>query len=177
MPLFGSSRDVSLVRRLNRELINGIINTEVVIYKISTQFTKVNIYGESTKKVFFNPMRINSLITRQDKDFDGDDYNTFTREIKFSFLRDDLKDKNLVILEGDVIKWDNEYYELTYISINELWTGRNPDTLLATTEDGEDEFGYNISIVATGFKTTPDRLGVEDITTARNSIYDLPNRI
>ena len=177
MPLFGSSRDVSLVRRLNRELINGIINTEVVIYKISTQFTKVNIYGESTKKVFFNPMRINSLITRQDKDFDGDDYNTFTREIKFSFLRDDLKDKNLVILEGDVIKWDNEYYELTYISINELWTGRNPDTLLATTEDGEDEFGYNISIVATGFKTTPDRLGVEDITPARNSIYDLPNRI
>ena len=177
MPLFGSSRDVSLVRRLNRELINGIINTEVVIYKISTQFTKVNIYGESTKKVFFNPMRVNSLITRQEKDFDGDDYNTFTREIKFSFLRDDLKDKNLVILEGDVIKWDNEYYELTYISINELWTGRNPDTLLATTEDGEDEFGYNISIVATGFKTTPDRLGVEDITTARNSIYDLPNRI
>lgn len=177
MPLFGSSRDVSLVRRLNRELINGIINTEVVIYKISTQFTKVNIYGESTKKVFFNPMRVNSLITRQDKDFDGDDYNTFTREIKFSFLRDDLKDKNLVILEGDVIKWDNEYYELTYVSINELWTGRNPDTLLATTEDGEDEFGYNISIVATGFKTTPDRLGVEDITTARNSIYDLPNRI
>ena len=177
MPLFGSSRDVSLVRRLNRELINDIINTEVVIYKISTQFTKVNIYGESTKKVFFNPMRVNSLITRQDKDFDGDDYNTFTREIKFSFLRDDLKDKNLVILEGDVIKWDNEYYELTYVSINELWTGRNPDTLLATTEDGEDEFGYNISIVATGFKTTPDRLGVEDITTARNSIYDLPNRI
>lgn len=177
MPLFGSSRDVSLVRRLNRELINGIINTEVVIYKISTQFTKVNIYGESTKKVFFNPMRVNSLITRQDKDFDGDDYNTFTREIKFSFLRDDLKDKNLVILEGDVVKWDNEYYELTYVSINELWTGRNPDTLLATTEDGEDEFGYNISIVATGFKTTPDRLGVEDITTARNSIYDLPNRI
>lgn len=177
MPLFGSSRDVSLVRRLNRELINGIINTEVVIYKISTQFTKVNIYGESTKKVFFNPMRVNSLITRQEKDFDGDDYNTFTREIKFSFLRDDLKDKNLVILEGDVVKWDNEYYELTYVSINELWTGRNPDTLLATTEDGEDEFGYNISIVATGFKTTPDRLGVEDITTARNSIYDLPNRI
>lgn len=177
MPLFGSSRDVSLVRRLNRELINGIINTEVVIYKISTQFTKVNIYGESTKKVFFNPMRINSLITRQDKDFDGDDYNTFIREIKFSFLRDDLKDKNLVILEGDVVKWDNEYYELTYVSINELWTGRNPDTLLATTEDGEDEFGYNISIIATGFKTTPDRLGVEDITTARNSIYDLPNRM
>jgi len=177
MPLFGGSRDVSLVRRLNRELINSIIDTEVVIYKIATQHTKVNIYGESTKKIFYNPMRVNSLITRQDKEFDGDDYNTFTREIRFSFLRDDLKDKSLVILEGDVVKWDTEYYELTYVSINQLWTGRNPDTLLATTEDGEDEFGYNVSVVATGFKTTPDRLGIENIRTPGNSIYDLPNRI
>jgi hypothetical protein len=177
MALFGGSRDVSLIRRLNRELINSIINTEVIVYKIATQYIKTNIYGESAKKVFFNPMRINSLITREGKDFDGDDYTTFIREISFSFLRDDLKDLNLVIQEGDIIKWDAEYYELNLVSSNQLWMGRNPDTLLATVEDGQDRFGYNVSVVAKGMKTTADRLGIENIMTPRNSIYDLPNRI
>lgn len=177
MALFGGSRDVSLIRRLNRELINSIINTEVIVYKIATQYTKINIYGESSKKIFFNPMRVNSLITREEKDYDGDELTTYIRNISFSFLRDDLKDLNLVIQEGDVIKWDSEYYELNYVGSNQLWTGRNPDTLLATVEDGRDAFGYNVSIIARGMKTTVDRLGIENVMTPRNSMYDLPNRI
>jgi hypothetical protein len=177
MALYGGSRDVSLVRHLNRELINSIIDIEVILYKVALQHTKTNIYGESTKKVFFNPVRIHSLITRDDKEFDGDDYNTYVRNIRFSFLRDDLKEKNIVIQEGDILKWDMEYYELNFVSYNQLWTGRNPDTIPVTTMDGRDSFGYNVSIIATGFKTTPDRLGIENITTPRNSIYDLPNRI
>ena len=177
MALFGGSRDVSLIRRLNRELINSIINTEVIVYKIATQYTEINIYGESSKKIFFNPMRVNSLITREEKDYDGDELTTYIRNISFSFLRDDLKDLNLVIQEGDVIKWDSEYYELNYVGSNQLWTVRNPDTLLTTVEDGRDAFGYNVSIIARVMKTTADRLGIENVMTPRNSIYDLPNRI
>jgi hypothetical protein len=177
MALYGGSRDVSLVRHLNRELINDIINTEVIIHKISTQFTKINIYGESTKKVFFAPMRINSLITREDKETTTDDFTSFNRNIRFAFLRDDLKQKNLVIKEGDIIKWDTEYYEINLISGNQLWTGRNPETVPITVDDNNDEYGYNVSIIALGFKTTPDRLNLEKTFTPRTSIYDLPNRI
>lgn len=177
MPLYAGSRDVSLVRRLNRELINNIIDTEVILYKVALENTKTNIYGESLKRVFYNPMRIHSLITREEKEFDGDDYNTYSRLIRFAFLRDDLKDKNVVIQEGDILKWDMEYYELNLVSSNQLWTGRNPDTLPASTLDARDSFGYNVSIIATGFKTTPDRLGLENIQTPKTSIYDLPNRI
>jgi hypothetical protein len=175
MALFGGSRDVSLVRRINKELINDIINTQVVVYKIATQYTKINIYGESSKKVFFNPLKFNCLITRDAKDFAGDDYTTFAKTIRFAFLRDELKEKNFVLKEGDIVKWDAEYYELNLITINQLWTGRNPETLHIKVDDGSDEFGYNVSIVATGFKTTPDRLNIENVSTPRTSIYDLPN--
>lgn len=174
MALFGGSRDVSLIRKLNRELISDIINTEVIVYKISTQHTKINIYGESSKKVFFNPLKFNCLITRDQKDMAGDEYTTFSKNIRFAFLRDDLKDKSFVLKEGDIIKWDAEYYELNLIIGNQLWTGRNPETLPITVDDGKDEFGYNVSIVATGFKTTPDRLNLENVSTPRTSIYDLP---
>ena len=177
MALFGGSRDVSLVRHLNRELINDIINTEVIIHKISTQFTKINIYGESTKKVFFAPMKINCLISREDKEFTTDEYTSFNRNIRFAFLRDDLKKINLVIKEGDIIKWDAEYYEINILQGNQLWTGRNPETLPITIDESRDEFGYNVSIIAQAFKTTPDKLNLEKTYTPKTSIYDLPNKI
>lgn len=175
MALYGSSRDVSLVRRINRELINDIINTEIIFYKISTQNTKVNIYGESSRKVFFDPMRFNCLISREEKSYFNDDsFSNFTRNARFSFLRDDLKDKSVVLQEGDIIKWDMEYYEINTIIENDLWTGRNPETLPITVDDNRDEFGYNLSIVAVAFKTTPERLGLRDMATPKSSIYDSP---
>ena len=35
MALFGSARDASLVRSINRELINDFIDTEIAFYKLS----------------------------------------------------------------------------------------------------------------------------------------------
>ena len=56
MPLFWSNRDYEvLVERVNRELIDSIIDTYVTIYRISPDQTEVNLYGESaisTGKVF-----------------------------------------------------------------------------------------------------------------------------
>ena len=47
MALFGSARDASLVRSINRELINEFIDTEVAFYKLSLEDTRSNIYDES----------------------------------------------------------------------------------------------------------------------------------
>ena len=58
MALFGSARDVSLIRRLNKELINEIIDTEVYYYKPVLDESLVNLYGESKDKYFYNPVKI-----------------------------------------------------------------------------------------------------------------------
>ena len=46
MALFGSSRDVSFVRKMNRELMGNIISQQCAFYKYRLVETKVNLYGE-----------------------------------------------------------------------------------------------------------------------------------
>ena len=104
MALFGSARDASLVRSVNRELINNLIDTEIAFYKLSLQDTQANMYDEADNKVYYAPMRINCLAMKDDKSYtDEDGSYDQTRTAEFNFLRDDLKDKNIVIEEGDVI--------------------------------------------------------------------------
>ena len=45
--MFGRSRDVSLVNKLNRELLGNVITQQASFYKYKLEETKVNLYGES----------------------------------------------------------------------------------------------------------------------------------
>lgn len=179
MALFGGSRDASLFKTMNRELINRLINTEVVIYQLSTELTRTNLYGESTRKVFFNPVRMNCLISREDKSISNEDgFIDFSYNATFSFLRDELVEKQLVISEGDIIKWDNEYFEANLVFSNQLWVGKDPDSHLPTVLDSEPEFGLNVGVKVSAHKTTPERLGLQlTVKEQEYSIYELPNKI
>lgn len=178
MPLFGSGRDASLVRHLNKELINSIIDTEIIFHKISSEDTKINIYGESLKKTFYAPIRIHCLISRQDKESYGDDdFIDFTKTIRFAFLKDTLKELGTYIAEGDILEWDAEFYELNRVISNSLWTGRNPETLPATVTSGFGEFGYSVSLIGEGFKIDPDRLNLRNLKAGNNKEYLLTESI
>jgi len=178
MPLYGGARYVSLFRHLNKEWINDIINTEVIFHKISTQDSKINIYGEFLKKTFYAPIRINCLISRQEKENFGDDEITdFTRLSRFSFLRDTLKELDVFISEGDILEWDTEFFELNRVFSNQLWSGRNPETLPATVTDSFGEFGYEVSIVAEGYKINPDRYNLRNLKAGINHEYNLTDRL
>ena len=61
MALFGSARDISLIRRLNKELINDIVDTEVYYYKLVISDTNANLYGEGKDKVYYNPVKVPCL--------------------------------------------------------------------------------------------------------------------
>ena len=45
MALFGGQRDMDLFNKLNKELINDIIDTQVYYYMVATTETDVNLYG------------------------------------------------------------------------------------------------------------------------------------
>ena len=53
MPLFGGSRDISLFRNMNKELINDIIQTEIGYYKLSLEDNPSNVYGETQGKIYY----------------------------------------------------------------------------------------------------------------------------
>ena len=159
--LFGSGRDASFVRSISKELINKNIDTEVEYYKLSMENTRENLYGEAPQKVYFNPVKINCIIQKDDlegvSDVGGYDFN---RTAVFAFLRDTLKDLNIVAQEGDIVRWDTEYFELNAVNINQYWGGRNPDTVPAVTSGETTEHGYNIAIVCSAHLTRLSKVNI-----------------
>ena len=54
MALFGSTRDVSALRFINRELMGNIITQQVAYYKFNLGQTRVNMYGENVEGKFLD---------------------------------------------------------------------------------------------------------------------------
>ena len=176
MALFGSSRDASLIKSINRELINRFIDTEVAFYKLSLNDTKANMYDESDSKVYFSPMRINCLALKDEKTYIGDDsgYDS-TRTGIFSFHRPELKSNNVVIEEGDIIEWDNEFYEIDGVGSSQYWTGRNPESDIGKSERGE--FGLSVAIKVTAHVTRRNRLNIQEVRSGINPSNHIPRNL
>lgn len=158
MALFGGSRDASLLRTLNKELINDVIDTEVYYYKIILDETKVNLYGEGKDKSYFNPVKIAAIIERNQSSQQFDDFGSdYTRQVNFYFLRDTLVDKNIYPEVGDVIEWNDEQHIVDVKFSNQYFAGKNPETW-----DGGDSQGYNLSILCETHVVKKSQLKLRD---------------
>jgi len=175
MALFGSSRDASLIKSINRELINRFIDTEVAFYKLSLNDTQANMYDESDSKTYYAPMRLNCLILKEDKTYTGDDAYDSTRLGEFSFLRADLKDKNIIVEEGDILEYDNEFYEIDGVGSSQYWTGRNPESDIGKSDRGE--FGLSVAIKVTAHVTRRNRLNIQEVRTGINPTKHIPRNL
>ena len=171
MALFSSSRDASLVRSLNRELMRRIITIEVEFYKLALNETESNIYGESNKKTYYQPVRLYSLINKSDTTSADDDTGlNISKSVVYSFLRDDLVDLGLVIEIGDIIKYDAAYYEIDNVRHQQYWMGRNPDTLIAQVQREINEHGYSVAISAEAHMTRLSSLNLVEVRSGINTI-------
>jgi len=173
MALFGSSRDASLIRSINRELINRYIDTEIAFYKLSLNDTKANMYDEADSKIYYTAMLINCLALKEEKTYTGDDAYDSTRTGEFAFLRDDLKEKNIIIEEGDILEWDNEFYEIDGVGASQYWTGRNPDTNLS----GASDHGYSVAVKVTAHVTRRNRLNIQEVRSGINRPNNIPRNL
>jgi hypothetical protein len=157
MALFGGSRDISLFRHINKELINNIIQQSVGYYTINLEKTTSNVYGESSNKTYNDPILVNCLIERNAQAWTETEFGTdVTREINVRFLRDILVDINLVPQVGDVVLWQENYYELSGIVENQFVVGKDPVYAYDDTTD----FGSSISIIVTAQYIRPEKLGL-----------------
>lgn len=158
--LFGSARDFNLLTKINRELLSDVVEQEILYYKISLEDTSANLYGEALEKIFLTPVKLNCLITRGDQvitvDEMGPDLN---RESSFAFLRKDLEDSVVVPEVGDVLLWEENYYEVDTVRENELFLGR--DNSYNLTDYGA-KFGKSVSIIVDCHLTRADRVGLID---------------
>lgn len=164
MALFGSSRDVSFVRRMNRELMGNIISQECAFYKYKLAETKVNMYGEASSERFFDgPILLSALITPSDNTSPTSDMGVdFDWPVNFAFLRDDLIQAEVHPEVGDVILFQESYWEVDNTNIIQFWAGKDPDYPYAPNplNPGLQNFGYNVSITCECHYVPADRLNI-----------------
>ncbi len=188
MALFGTQRDVSLFRHMSRELMGDIITEQCAFYKYKLEETKINLYGEAAhEKYYMGPVLLNTLVERTDEIYPESDLGTdFNKEIQFSFLRDDLLGKNedfngegmsytdttaeygadLVPQVGDIIMYNEGYYEVHEVIANQYFVGKNPDypnnpnPINAPLNGDLSNYGSNISIICKSHYVQADKLGL-----------------
>lgn len=177
MALFGSGRDAAFINKINTELINKVVDTEVEIYKLSLNDTDENLYSEGVNKVYYHPLRVACLIQRDEKSIVSDVVVDYARTGIFAFLRDALVNLSLVIQEGDVIRHNVEYYEVTQVESNQHWAGKNPQTHLGTIYSEISEHGYDLSIIVSAVKITPNTLNLIDTRVDINKNNYIPRNI
>ena len=158
---FGSKNDFNTLRGINRELLSDVVEQEILYYKLSLEDTEANIYGESLQKFFYNPVKLNCLITRGDQVINVDEFGPdLGREAQFALLRDDLVQVNTVPEVGDIVLWHEDYYEVDTVRENELFLGR--DSSYNFTPYGA-RFGESISIIVDCHLTRADRVGIAEV--------------
>ena len=155
--LFGSKRDFDLFVSVNRELIKDIIEQEVLYYKLSIADTSVNIYGEALQKTYLEAVKLNCLITRGDQVYDVDEFGPdLGRNASFAFLKPDLEDISTVPEVGDIVMWQEDYYEVDVVKENNLLLGKDNKYNI----DRPNSHGSSMSIIVDCHLTRADRVGL-----------------
>lgn len=123
MPKFVSPRDYKYIKSINSELINDVIETPVILFAVDTDFTTSNMYNESLGKVFKPGVLTNALILHEDQITTTEDFANITQNIVISWSRIHLEEVNFYPENGDYLRYNNTYYELTQIIDNQFVAG------------------------------------------------------
>ena len=117
---FLAQRDVDFFRHINREIVDEVIETNVIVFKLSITQSPANIYGEALTKSYHVGTQVTALINREDKRPDSTDgVLSVSQDAKFSFLRDKLQEVGIYPEVGDIIEWDNTYWEINNAAENQ----------------------------------------------------------
>ena len=124
-PFFVPQKEINLFDTMNEELIDEIVGQVVDIYKVEVDETTANVYGESSTKYFGKGFRVNCLInftepTIEIEDGVGSDLNT---SIEMYFHRNSLDEANFYPEIGDIVDWNNFYFEINSATEPQLIAG------------------------------------------------------
>ncbi len=126
MPRFVSDRDFNLMQHFNRELLNTVVDVDIILYKIILDNTSINIYGESTNKTRYTGIELKSLV--KFKKIVSDATAGFgvdvDQGVEFRFVRKLLEEVQVYPEIGDIISYDDSYYEIDNINDTQYVAGQ-----------------------------------------------------
>jgi len=126
------TKDLNLIEKFNRELLGepniddcGIIDQYVILYRTSVYDTETNMYGEASQgKVYKQGVKLPCIVDAEDFNFEYSDFGPDnTQSVKFAFQRAYLVEVNLKPDIGDILKWNDGYFEVKNYNENQLIGG------------------------------------------------------
>ena len=113
MPKFAVGRDIELFKSFAREVVDDVVQNIAVLFKVNLNETKVNLYGEATNKTWYPGVQLNVLINKsgQTAGYEGFGADT-SQNIEFRFDRWMLEEKGIYPEIGDIVFFDQSYYEI-----------------------------------------------------------------
>ena len=147
-PFFLPQKEIDLIDSMNEELIDEIVGQSVDIYKVSIDNTDENVYGESTTKYYEVGFRVNCLILFDEPTVEQDEFGAdVNTRIEMYFHRTTLKEAGFFPEVGDIVDWNNYYWEINGTTEPQLIAGHP---------------AYNHSIKATAHRARLSSLQIEE---------------
>ena len=108
------------------------------------------MYGETSQGKVFKPgVQVVCIIDAEDQTTTTDEFGPdLQQNIVFSFLRQSLVDINYVVEIGDIVDWNDGYWEISSINENQLVGGQT---------------GNNHSVVCDAFLVRISNLNIERV--------------
>ena len=158
MALFGTVRDAAMQIGVAQEFVGNVVTQQIGYYKVVLPDTQPNVYGEALVKSYIGPVLLNTLIVRGDFTMVTDAFGPDSRrDVQFRFLKVDLEAANVVPETGDIVMYNELYYEVDNTNENQYFLGKDPNYSYS---QGLNEFGQSFSIICFTHLTTPERLGI-----------------
>jgi hypothetical protein len=125
MARFALGRDIRFFEGISRELVDAVVTTAVVLYKLIIEDSKTNLYGESLSKTYYQGVNCNAMIQREDSQSNYEGFGPDTSQnVEFRFNKFTLEDTGFYPEVGDIIFHNNGYFEIDNVKEEQLIGGR-----------------------------------------------------
>jgi hypothetical protein len=125
MARFALGRDIRFFEGISRELVDAVVTTAVVLYKLIIEDSKTNLYGESLSKTYYQGMECNAMIQRDETQANYEGFGAdSSQNVECRFNKFTLEDKNFYPEIGDIIFHNNGYFEIDNVREEQLIGGR-----------------------------------------------------
>ena len=126
MPRFALDRDIRFFESLSKELVDAVIETTVVLFKLAIEDMKTNLYGESLNKSYYQGTECNAVIERDDTSVNYEGFGPDNgQNVEFRFNRITLEAKGFYPEIGDIIMHNDAYFEIDNVREDQLIGGQS----------------------------------------------------
>jgi hypothetical protein len=150
MARFVTQRDYEFMQHITREMIDETMDVGVILYKIVVDSVRLNLYGESVTKPRYTPVKVNAVVNySKNNAASGDGFGVNQEQrVDFRFARRMLQEVNTYPEIGDIIGYNNHYYEINNIQETQLIAGKS---------------GFSTAIICVAHLTRRTSIDIEEV--------------